>query len=81
MKFVRSRVPGSAATNESRQKVHHVQISLIALPWSMQLLLGPLVDLNSTNGTVVNGRPVRRHRLSEGDRIEAGETTIEFHGA
>ena len=39
-----------------------------------------VVDLNSTNGTVVNGRPVRRHRLAEGDRIEVGETTIEFHG-
>ncbi len=40
-----------------------------------------VVDLNSTNGTVVNGRPVRRHRLAQGDRIEVGETTIEFHGA
>jgi hypothetical protein len=39
-----------------------------------------VVDLNSTNGTVVNGRAVRRHRLAEGDRIEVGETTIEFHG-
>jgi nucleotide-binding universal stress UspA family protein len=40
-----------------------------------------IVDLNSTNGTVVNGQPVRRHRLSQGDRIEVGETTIEYHGA
>ena len=39
-----------------------------------------LVDLGSTNGTVVNGRTVRRHRLSPGDRIEVGETTIEFRG-
>jgi FHA domain-containing protein len=39
-----------------------------------------VVDLNSTNGTLVNGRPVRRHRLAQGDRIEVGETTIEFHG-
>jgi len=40
-----------------------------------------VVDLNSTNGTVVNGKPVRRHRLAAGDRVEVGETTIEFHGA
>ena len=40
-----------------------------------------VVDLNSTNGTIVNGTTVRRHRLAQGDRIEVGETTIEFHGA
>jgi len=40
-----------------------------------------VVDLSSTNGTIVNGQPVRRHRLSTGDRIEVGETTIEFRGA
>ena len=37
-----------------------------------------VVDLSSTNGTIVNGQPVRRHRLASGDRIEVGETTIEF---
>jgi hypothetical protein len=40
-----------------------------------------IVDLESTNGTVVNGKGVRRHRLAAGDRIEVGETTIEFRGA
>jgi nucleotide-binding universal stress UspA family protein len=40
-----------------------------------------VIDLGSTNGTIVNGKPVRRHRLAEGDRIEVGETTIEYHGA
>lgn len=39
-----------------------------------------VVDLDSTNGTIVNGRPVRRHRLAPGDRIEVGETTIEYRG-
>ena len=39
-----------------------------------------LVDLGSTNGTIVNGRSVRRHRLASGDRIEVGETAIEFRG-
>ena len=40
-----------------------------------------VIDLGSTNGTVVNGQPVRRHRLAAGDRIEVGETVIEYHGA
>lgn len=40
-----------------------------------------LVDLGSTNGVAVNGKQVRRHRLAAGDRIELGETTIEFRGA
>jgi hypothetical protein len=40
-----------------------------------------IVDLNSTNGTIVNGQTVRRHRLAQGDRIEVGETTIEYHGS
>lgn len=40
-----------------------------------------VIDLGSTNGTIVNGKAVRRHRLAEGDRIEVGETTIEYHGA
>ncbi len=40
-----------------------------------------VVDLDSTNGTLVNGKTVRRHRLTTGDRIELGETTIEFRGS
>jgi FHA domain-containing protein len=40
-----------------------------------------IIDLGSTNGTVVNGQAVRRHRLAQGDRIEVGETVIEYHGA
>lgn len=31
-----------------------------------------LVDLDSTNGTFVNGRPVGRHRLAPGDRVQVG---------
>jgi diguanylate cyclase (GGDEF)-like protein len=31
-----------------------------------------LVDLGSTNGTLVNGRAVERHRLAPGDRIRLG---------
>ncbi len=37
-----------------------------------------LVDLSSTNGTLLNGRPVERHRLEDGDTITLGSTEIVF---
>ena len=39
------------------------------------------VDLGSTNGSVVNGRRAERVRLSSGDRIELGRTTLTFERA
>jgi pSer/pThr/pTyr-binding forkhead associated (FHA) protein len=38
-----------------------------------------LEDLNSTNGTYVNGRSIKRHRLQNGDRIEIGKYKLKFH--
>ena len=35
-----------------------------------------LLDLNSTNGTIVNGKQVASVELHDGDTIEAGDTTI-----
>jgi pSer/pThr/pTyr-binding forkhead associated (FHA) protein len=35
-------------------------------------------DLGSTNGTVVNGAPVRERRLSDGDELRFGSATIRF---
>lgn len=35
-----------------------------------------LEDLASTNGTYVNGRPIRRHLLADGDRIGLGSNAI-----
>jgi hypothetical protein len=40
-----------------------------------------LVDLGSTNGTLVNGHRVDRVVLGEGDTILIGQTTLAFHGA
>jgi Nif-specific regulatory protein len=37
-----------------------------------------LVDLDSLNGTFVNGRPVREHALAHGDEISIGESRIVF---
>jgi Protein of unknown function (DUF3662)/FHA domain len=37
-----------------------------------------LVDLGSTNGTFVNGQPVRRVLLTDGTRVTLGRTTLVF---
>jgi hypothetical protein len=37
-----------------------------------------LVDLESTNGTAVNGRRIREQPLSDGDRITIGSTALTF---
>jgi Protein of unknown function (DUF3662)/FHA domain len=37
-----------------------------------------VVDLGSTNGTLVNDSPVSEHTLQDGDRITIGRTVLEF---
>src|SRR5205085_8622855 len=39
-----------------------------------------LVDLNSLNGTFVNGKPIREHLLAHGDQITVGESRLVFLG-
>jgi pSer/pThr/pTyr-binding forkhead associated (FHA) protein len=35
-------------------------------------------DLRSTNGTEVNGQPVRRRRLAHGDVVKLANSTLQF---
>src|SRR5687768_14740682 len=37
-----------------------------------------LVDLQSMNGTLLNGHPAKESRLNSGDLIRVGETTYSF---
>lgn len=37
-----------------------------------------ITDLGSTNGTLVNGRPVREQLLEDGDTVTIGETDLRF---
>jgi pSer/pThr/pTyr-binding forkhead associated (FHA) protein len=39
-----------------------------------------IVDLNSTNGTTVNGQPVRQRILSNGDKIGVGLFVLAYEG-
>ena len=38
-----------------------------------------LEDLNSTNGTLVNGRQVAKHPLADGDTVAIGRNTLKYH--
>ena len=40
-----------------------------------------LVDLNSTNGTRVNGTPIRERKLMDGDEIRIGTTSVRFEAS
>ena len=39
-----------------------------------------LEDLGSTNGTVVNGNPIKKHFLQNNDVIELGKYKLKFIG-
>ncbi|MEN1679417.1 MAG: ATP-binding protein [Planctomycetota bacterium] len=40
-----------------------------------------IVDLNSSNGTFVGGKPIKRHELRTGDQVQMGRTLMLFTGA
>ena len=61
---------------DHRLSRHHAVIQYVAADGFY------LVDLNSTNGSFVNGEAVRyRHRLQEGDRIRVGSLVIQFYAS
>lgn len=49
----------------------HLEIARTGLEWWVQ-------DLNSSNGTFVNGRRIARYRLKDSDEIGLGSTTLVF---
>jgi hypothetical protein len=60
-----------ADSNVSRR---HAQLERDGDTWT-------LVDLGSTNGSVVNGRSVREHALKDGDRLSFGTSELVFKTA
>lgn len=60
-----------ADANVSRR---HAELLLIGGDWYLQ-------DLESTNGTMLNGEPVTRARLHDGDVVEIGVTRLTYHRA
>jgi pSer/pThr/pTyr-binding forkhead associated (FHA) protein len=37
-----------------------------------------VVDMGSTNGTLVNGEPVQERELKHGDRVTVGQNQVKF---
>ena len=37
-----------------------------------------IVDLGSTNGTLVNGEPIQEKELNHGDRVTIGQNSVQF---
>lgn len=50
---------------------HHARIEKRALMWF-------IVDLGSTNGTLVNGEPIQEKELKHKDEIKIGQNTVAF---
>src|SRR5260370_2690876 len=57
--------------NDSWISSKHATLRRVFGAWSIE-------DRGSRNGTLVNGRPIRRQRLADGDLIEAGHTFFLF---
>lgn len=53
----------------------HCEVSIIRT-WDLEEVI--IKDLNSTNGTYLNGKPIRKAVLKSGDKIGLGDTVLRF---
>lgn len=56
----------------------HAALTLEASPYLEGYRVAYITDLESTNGTTVNGQPVQRQRLNAGDVISIGQHELLF---
>ena len=69
---------------EADVRVNDTQVSrqharIVALPSSSRVAMDYVLnDLDSRNGTFLNGRRIRTERLQNGDKITIGETILRF---
>ena len=63
--------------NDTQVSRQHARVSAVREPQTGRLDY-VLTDLNSRNGTYLNGRRVVQARLSNGDKIAIGETILRF---
>jgi predicted component of type VI protein secretion system len=62
----------SIVLGDKKASRHHARI--ISLGGVVEL-----EDMDSSNGTLLNGKPVTKRMLRDGDEIRIGTTTIQFH--
>jgi len=58
--------------NDERVSRHHAEVYGDGPTWRVR-------DLDSTNGTILNGESIVEATLQSGDRLRVGSTEIEFH--
>ena len=63
---------------QNRIRIHDTEASRLHARISFSAGRHVLTDLNSSNGTYVNGAPVRVRELLHGDEIQAGRTVLRF---
>ncbi|GAB4063428.1 FHA domain-containing protein [Uliginosibacterium sediminicola] len=70
-------------TSIGRKPHNDIQIDNLAISGEHAIIVvilddAFLEDLNSTNGTYVNGQPVKKHVLKDGDMVELGKYRLKF---
>lgn len=60
---------------------HHARIELLESDEHPGEFDYYLVDLNSTNHTYVNDKPIERVKLEDGDMVRIGKTVLKFDGS
>ena len=57
---------------------YHALITVRESPSDSKIMDYILEDLDSTNSTYVNNKPVKQHKLKNGDIVRVGETRLKF---
>jgi len=71
-KLVLGRGPGvDIGFNDSEMSSQHAAIEFTGDGFR-------ICDLGSTNGTLVNGKPIQAHDLAPGDRVELGQHVLQL---
>src|SRR3972149_1710701 len=61
-------------------QLHDTEVSRHTPELRSQENLFTILDLNSSNGTYVNGQLVKQYRLNSGDQLQMGGTLLLFTG-
>ncbi|MEC7567183.1 MAG: ATP-binding protein [Planctomycetota bacterium] len=71
---------GLGRDSDNHLKLHDSEVSRFHAEFRIREDEVTLVDLESSNGTYLNGQRIASARVANGDRIQIGKTHIIFHG-